>query len=149
MILQDPVKAKPQAELSLRINPKQKHVLIDLATAEWLLGNFEASSKNAAAASEIDAQLPGPHLLLALLALEKNDLKIAAKKADEATSLGKNHPYYITIQAAVAEANGDSATADRLFAEAWQGNPPSLEQFQKWYTKHRPLALIARIRNRK
>jgi len=148
MVQQDPVKAKQQSELSLSINPKQPHVLIDLATAEWLLSSYEAASKHAVAASTLDPKLPGPHLLLSLIAIEKDDLKKADEEASVGAKLSQNHPFYLTIQAAILEAKGNHAGADKIIKDAWEGNIPSLKQFENWYLKHKALELVSKIVSR-
>jgi hypothetical protein len=33
-------------------------------------------------------------------------------------------------------------------ATAWEGDPPNIEQFEKWYLKHKPLALVKKILQR-
>jgi Flp pilus assembly protein TadD len=148
MVLQDPVKAKPQSQQSLSIDPKQPHVLIDLATANWLLGDFETAVKNCNSATDLDPELPGPYMLRGLVLIENGDLQAAAKQLEKAITLSRNHPFYLTIKAAVLEASGDAKAADKLMATAWEGDPPNIEQFEKWYLKHKPLALVKKILQR-
>lgn len=148
MILQDPAKAKPQSELSLSIDPKQPHVLIDLSTANWLLGNFDDAAKEAETASTIDPNLPGPYMLVAIVALQKGDFEKSASRIEKAIELSHQHPFYLTVKAALFEAQGDQRSADELVQKAWKNEIPPIEQFERWYLKHKPLELVAKILKR-
>jgi Tfp pilus assembly protein PilF len=145
---QHTAKAIEQAERSLALEPDQERVLIDLATAKWVSGEFDSAKKSALAAKAIAPKLPGPHMILAMIALQAGELTLAKQHASEALELSDRHPYYLTIMAAVFESTKDSSAADRSFNEAWGAEPPSIAQFERWFTKHKPLALIEAVRAR-
>ncbi len=137
--------ARSLAQLSLSIEPKQPRVLIDLATAEWLLDEFDSAKKHMTEASLLKPELPGPHGTLTLIAVAENNLAVALKEADLAVKLSERHPYYLTLQAIVLEAMRRSAEADKNVLEAWKGENPSSEQLQKWFLKGKPLEIILKV----
>jgi hypothetical protein len=137
--------AKKLAKSSLSIAPNAGRVLIDLATAEWLLGEIDDAEQHAREAAAAVPELPGPHGTLALVAVAKNNLALAGKEAATGVKLSDGHPYYLSIQAIVNEASGKSSEADRNIKDAWNGENPSAEQLKKWFLKDKPLELILKV----
>ena len=137
--------AKSLANISLAANPKQARVLIDLATAEWLLGEYDNSEKHAREATSLRPDLPGPHGTLALVAVVRNDLVTAAKEAEAGVKLSERHLYYLAIQAIVFEASGNKKGADSNIKEAWNGEYPSEDQLRKWFLKDKPLEILLTV----
>ena len=141
----EPKEAKKQAELSLSLKPAQKSVLIDLSTAEWLLGEFDNSIKHAEEAARIDRELPGPRMLLALNYIEKKDFPRALKEAAAAVDLSRRHPFYLTVQAAAFEAAGDGKEAEKLLLEAWEQKLPNYDDLDAWYINKTLRDLVLKI----
>lgn len=141
----NPKEGKRQAELSLSVKPDQKSVLIDLATAEWLLSDLDSSIKHAEAAVKLDTEAPGPRVTLALNYIEKNDLPRALKEAAAAVDLSRRHPFYLTVQAAAFEAAGNAKEAEKLLREAWKQRLPSYEDLDKWYINEKLRNLVLKI----
>lgn len=141
----NPKEAERLAKLSLQLKPDQKAVLIDLATAQWLLNNFDDSIKHAEAAAVLDPQAPGPHLTLALNFIEKNNFPRALKESATAASLSRRHPFYLTVQAAAFEAAGNPEEAEKLLSEAWRQKLPSYEDLDKWYINEKLRRLVLKI----
>ncbi len=129
----NPTEAKKQAELSLSVKPNIKSVLIDLATAEWLLEDFDNSIKHSEAAIKLDADAPGPHMTLALNYIGKNYIQTALKEASKAVDLSGRHPFYLTVQSAAFELAGNEKEAEKLLREAWQDELPTFENLDTWY----------------
>lgn len=144
----NPQEARRSAEFSLSVKPDQLRVLIDLATAEWLLGDFDNSIKHATAAAKIDADMPGPHLTLAMNYIEKKDYPSALKEAAVAVELTNRHPFYLTVQAAAFEASGNQKEAEKLILEAWKEGLPTAEDLDVWYVNETLRKLILQISNR-
>jgi tetratricopeptide (TPR) repeat protein len=141
----DAVEAKKLAELSLSAQPKQARVLIDLAVAEWLLGNTDAARQHALEAAKLAPELPGPHATLALVAIENDDRTAAASEARIGVELSGRHPFYLLVQALAFEASGKTNEADKLIKEAWVASPPTLEDLEKWYVRGRATRLATSI----
>lgn len=137
--------AKSLAELSLSIKPKQGRVLIDLATAEWLLGELSNAKRHAAEASLLLPDLPGPHGTLSIIALTEGDIATAVKEAEIGVMLSERHHYYLAILAAAYEASGKKTEADKLIVEAWQRENPTSDQLKKWFFKDKVLELILNV----
>ena len=144
----NPKEAKRLAELSLSLKPEQKRVLIDLATAEWLLGEFDNSLKHAAAVVKLDAESPGAHLTLAMNYIEKGDFPNALKEAAQAVDLSGRHPFYLTVQAAAFEASGNTKQAEKLLREAWSDKLPTLQDLDTWYVNETLRNLVLKIAKR-
>jgi tetratricopeptide (TPR) repeat protein len=140
--------SKSLAQISLSVEPKQARVLIDLAAAEWLLGELDNAEKHAREAASLRPDLPGPHITLTLIAIVKNHLPVALKEAEIGVKLSERHPYYLAIQAIAFDAAGKKDEADKNIAEAWNGNNPSEEQLKKWFLKDKPLNILLAILNR-
>ena len=141
----NPVEAKKQAELSLSIKPGVTSVLIDLATAEWLLEDFDNSVKHSEEAIKLDAEAPGPRMTLALNYIGKNDLPRALKEASRAVDLSRRHPFYLTVQAAVFEVSGNEKEAEKLLREAWQEGLPTFDDLDKWYINKQLREIVLKI----
>lgn len=141
----NPVEAKKQAELSLSIKPGVKSVLIDLATAEWLLEDFDNSVKHSEEAIKLDAEAPGPRMTLALNYIGKNDLPRALKEASRAVDLSRRHPFYLTVQAAVFEVSGNEKEAEKLLREAWKQGLPTFDDLDKWYINKQLREIVLKI----
>lgn len=141
----NPKEAKKQAEFSLSIKPGRKSVLIDLATAEWLLADFDNSIKHAEEAAKLDAKAPGPHLTLALNYIEKKDFPKALAEAETAVKLSNRHFFYLMVQAAAFEASGNSREAEKLLREAYKDELPSYEDLDIWYVNKTLRDLVLKI----
>ena len=131
--------AKSEALDSLALDPNQASVLIDLATAEWLLGELEPASKAAHKAMEIDPTLPGPHATLAFVALETGDPAEALKHAELGNQLSDGHPFFKTILAVSCLASGNSQRAQKLMTEAWKDDYPDEKKLASWFFRSKPL----------
>jgi tetratricopeptide (TPR) repeat protein len=145
VIDRDAAKAKKQAELSLSVDPKQGRVLIDLATAEWTLGEVDAAAKHAREASVLLPDLPGPHGTLAFAALEKGDNALALKEAETGDKLSEGHVFYRSILAAALKANGKDKEAAKALATATDPVTADIEQLKKWFFRGKPLEYIEAI----
>lgn len=141
----DPSNAKIEAESSLSLSPNQPSVLIDLATAEWLLNEIENSEKHAKAAKTLNPKLPGTYAALAFTSLEKDDFLTALKEAEEGNRLAEGHSFYKTILAAAYQANGEKEKARKLLSEAWGGDSPDEDQLKNWFFQGKPLEYIRQI----
>jgi tetratricopeptide (TPR) repeat protein len=135
----DAANTKTQAELSLSADPKQPRVLIDLATAEWLLGLLDDAAKHARAASEMAPDLPGPYATMAFVALEKGETAAAVKAAETGERLSEGHVFYQTVLAVCLDASGKRAEAEKLFAKAWSDGLPDEEQLKHWFFRGKAL----------
>ena len=129
----NPTEAKKQAESSLSVKPNVKSVLIDLATAEWLLEEFDNSIKHCEAAIKLDPVAPGPYMTLALNYIGKNDIQKALQEASKAVDLSRRHPFYLTVQSAANELAGNKTEAEKLLSEAWQNELPTSKDLDVWY----------------
>lgn len=125
--------AKALAQTSLAGKPQQGRVLIDLATAEWLLGELDNAEKHASEAAALLPQLPGPHVTLALVAIEKGDSAKALKEAEIGVKSSNRHPYYLAIQGAAFELAGKKTEADNNIKEAYKGELPTEDQLKGWF----------------
>ena len=141
----DPANAKSEAQASLGLNLNQPSVLIDLATAEWLLGELDAASKDARRAEELNPELPGPHATLAFVALETGNTSFALKEAEISSRLSNGHAFYKTILAVCLEASGDTRQAKRLLLEAWEGGSPDEEQLKAWFFRGKALEYARKV----
>ncbi|MEO6393221.1 MAG: hypothetical protein ABIP75_15330 [Pyrinomonadaceae bacterium] len=141
----DPAGAKTEAKASLALDPNQASVLIDLATANWLLGDLEGAAVNANQAAGLRPQMPGPHATLAFVALEKGDLPTAVREAELGNKLGNGHQFFKSLWAVCLEASGDHARAVKLMNEAWPGGAPDLDQLKQWFFRRRALELARRF----
>ena len=141
----DPANAKSEAQASLGLNPNQPSVLIDLATAEWLLGELDAASKDARRAEELNPELPGPHATLTFVALETGNTSFALKEAEIGSRLSSGHAFYQTILAVCLEASGDTEQAKRLLLEAWEGGSPDEEQLKAWFFRGKALEYARKV----
>lgn len=137
----DPAGAKTEAKASLTLDPNQASVLIDLATANWLLGDLEGASVNANQAAGLRPQMPGPHATLAFVALEKGNLPTAVREAELGNKLGNGHKFFKSVWAVCLEASGDHARAVKLMNEAWEGSTPDLDQLKQWFFRGKALEL--------
>lgn len=142
------LEAKSLAQLSLSLKPKQPRVLIDLATAEWLLGDLESAKATMTEATGLRPDLPGPQGTLALVFFTQGNLVAATKAAERGVALSKRHPYYLAIQAIVLEGSGKSTEADKNIVEAWKGEYPSEDQLRKWFFRDKPLETILKVLRR-
>jgi len=140
--------ARSAAEIALAANPKQGRVLIDLATAEWLLGETDAAEKHAAEAQKLEPSLPGPHATLALVAIEKGDLQTAAKEAKMGVELSERHPFYLLVQAIAFEASGKNKESETLLKEAWNDPLPQPRDLERWYIRGKPMVLVTAVLGR-
>jgi tetratricopeptide (TPR) repeat protein len=140
--------AKPLAELSLSLKPRDPHVLLDLASAEWLLGELDNATKHSLEAESIDPTLPGPQACLTLISIARNDVPAAYKYATEGVKRSDRHPVYLSFQAMVAEAMGNNKEADALMREAWKEQLPSDDDLRSWYLKDKPFELMKRLVDR-
>lgn len=125
--------ASREAKASLRIKPDQPRVLIDLATAEWLLGRLESARSAAERAASLDQSLPGPHATLAFVSLQKGDYGTAVKEAREGQRLSGGHAFYATLLAACLAAEGEQSRARELMKQTWPGALPSGKQLRDWF----------------
>jgi hypothetical protein len=142
----DAAKAKKQAELSLSVDPKQGRVLIDLATAEWALGEIDAAAKHAKEASLLRPDLPGPHATMAFAALEKGDNALALKEAEIGNEMSEGHVFYRSILAAALKANGKNKEASDVLTTASDPNKPDIEQLKKMgFFRGKPLEYLEAI----
>ena len=140
--------AQKLARISLSINAKNAHVLIDLASAEWLLGDLENAAKHAKQASEIDPSLPGPHSTLTLIYIAQNKNDEALKEAEQGVRLSDRHFFYLAVEAIALEALGRSDLAVKNIREAWPSDYPSEDNLKKWFLKDKPLELLLRAMKR-
>jgi hypothetical protein len=138
--------AKKQAELSLSLNPGQARVHIDLANAEWILGNLQAAKKHAHAAKTLRPDLPGPNATLALVAIDEGDLQLAKEYAENGSRLSEQHKFYQTVLAAYESAAGNTAKARSLMKDAWGSDQPSRDMLEKWFFRRKPLEHILSLR---
>lgn len=141
-----PGDAKKQAELSLKIKPGVASVHIDLANAEWILGNLAAAKTNALVAKQLKPELPGPNATLAFVAIEEGDLKAAKEFADKGSEVSKNHPFFETVRAASEAAAGDLAKARSIMKDAWGTEIPSKERLEEWFFRRKPLEYLLRLK---
>ena len=137
----DAAGAKSEAQASLALNPDEPSVLIDLATAEWLLGELEPAASAAHKAATLDPALPGPHATLAFVALESGDSALALKEAEVGNQLSNGHKFFKTILAVCFEASGDQKKAKKLMAEAWE-DAPDEDQLKAWFFRGKPLEYV-------
>lgn len=135
----DPAGAKAEAQASLALDQNQTSVLIDLATAEWLLGELDLATKAARKAAELDSTLPGPHATLAFVALETGDASSALKEANLGNKLSNGHTFYKTILAVSFKASGDTQQGRKLMLEAWDGGSPDEQQLKAWFFRGKAL----------
>jgi len=145
LIGRDAARAKKQAELSLSVDPKQGRVLIDLATAEWVLGETDAAAKHSKEASLLRPDLPGPHATMAFAALEKGDNALALKEAEIGDKLSEGHVFYRSILAAALKANGKDKEAADALATATDPVKADIELLKKWFFRGKPLEYIEAI----
>ncbi len=141
--------SKRLAEMSLSIKPKQLRVLIDLANAEWILGNIDAAEKIAKEAIAIDAEFPGPHSTLVFIAIEKGEFSKALEQAKIGSKLSNKHIFYQTVLAAALAANGQQIEAQNVMKESWQNEPPSVNDLKHWFFRRKPLELIRGLYDKK
>ncbi len=137
--------AKTLAQSSLVVKPRQGRVLIDLATAEWLLGELDNAEKHALEAAALLPDLPGPHVTLALVALTSGDTLKALKEAEAGVKSSNRHPFYLAVQAAAYELAGKKAEADGNVREAYKGEVPTEDQLKGWFLKGKPLDLLLTV----
>ncbi len=137
--------AKALAQTSLSGKPQQGRVLIDLATAEWLLGELDNAEKHASEAAALLPQLPGPHVTLALVAIEKGDAAKALKEAEIGVKSSDRHPFYLAVQAAAFELAGRKTEADSNIKEAYNGKLPTEELLKGWFLKGKPLDILLTV----
>jgi tetratricopeptide (TPR) repeat protein len=140
--------ARALAQTSLAGKPQQGRVLIDLATAEWLLGELDAAEKHASEAAALLPQLPGPHVTLALVAIEKGDAVKAMKEAEIGVRSSDRHPFYLAVQAAAFELAGKKTEADKNIKEAYKGKLPTEDQLKGWFLKGKPLDILLTVLKR-
>jgi len=148
MISFNAAEARLYGEKSIKLDPKQGSVYIDLATACWLLSDLDAAARYADEAHRLLPDRPGPHATLALVALEKNDLTAAAKEADEGVRLSKRFSFYLTVKAIVSEAAGEKAQAEKLMREAWPNTLPDKDRLEEWFFRGKSLDLALKIISR-
>jgi tetratricopeptide (TPR) repeat protein len=141
----DPSTAKSEAQVSLALSPNQPSVLIDLATAQWMIGEFDGASKAARRAAELNPDLPGPHATLAFIALETDDKSSALKEAEIGNKLSNGHRFFKTILAVCLEAAGNTQQAKSLMVEAWKGDSPDEEQLKAWFFRGKALELARKF----
>jgi tetratricopeptide (TPR) repeat protein len=134
-----PREARLAARASLAQKPDQPSVLIDLATAEWMLGRLKPALTAAQAASALDPQAPGPHGILAFVALELGDAVSAKKEAEVGNRLSNEHRFYQTILAVCLCASGDDVQARNNMNAAWKNGLASEQQLREWFFRGRPL----------
>lgn len=137
--------AKVLALASLEAKPNQARVLIDLATAEWLLGELDNAEKHAAEAAALRPELPGTHITLALIAIVKGDKTKAIQEAAAGVRLSERHPFYLAIQAAAIELNGRQAEADTNIKEAYKNKYPSEQELKNMFLRDKPLELLLMV----
>jgi len=137
--------ARPLAQLSLSVNPRQAHVLIDLASAEWLLGDLDNALVHSNQAAELDPSLPGPHVTLVLVHLARGENAEALKEAEQGVQLSERHFYYLAAQAIAYEAAGKPELAVKNVREAWNGEYPDEGTLRKLFLKDKPLELLLRV----
>jgi tetratricopeptide (TPR) repeat protein len=137
--------AKALAQTSLAVKPQQGRVLIDLATAEWMLGELDNAEKHASEAAALLPQLPGPHVTLALVAIEKGDSMKALKEAEIGVKSSDRHPFYLAVQAAAFELAGKKTEADNNIKEAYKRELPTEDQLKGWFFKGKPLDLLLTV----
>ena len=142
----DPGGAKRSARASLALKPDQPAVLIDLATAEWMLARLDAASSAARKATTLDPLLPGPHGILALVALERGDVVSAVREAEIGNNLSEQHPFFRTILAICLVASGDEFQAKKNMSAAWPNGPPSDEQLRGLLLRRKPLQYARQLR---
>jgi tetratricopeptide (TPR) repeat protein len=140
--------AKPLAELSLSLKPRDPHVLLDLASAEILLGELDKAAKHSLEAESIDATLPGTQASLTLISIAKNDFPAAYKYGQEGVKRSNRHPVYLSLQAIAAEAMGNHVEANALVKEAWKGRFPQDADLPFWYLTGKSLDLMKTILRR-
>ncbi|HKV38851.1 MAG TPA: hypothetical protein VJX67_06535 [Blastocatellia bacterium] len=131
--------ARREARASLHVKPGQPRVLIDLATANWLLGHLESARSAAHRAASLDPSLPGPHATLAFVALQKSDYQTAVREAEEGQRLSGAHAFYATVLAACLIAAGDQPRAREVMKQAWPGALPGEKQLRDWFFRGRVL----------
>ena len=142
------VEAKALAQTSLAGKPQQGRVLIDLATAEWLLGELDNAEKHASEAAALLPQLPGPHVTLALVAIEKGDIVKALKETDIGVKFSDRHPFYLAVQAIAFELAGKKPEADNNIKEAYNGQLPTEDLLKGWFLRGKPLDILLTILKR-
>jgi tetratricopeptide (TPR) repeat protein len=138
--------AKKQAELSLSIQPRQARVYIDLANAEWILGNIQAAKKHAQEAKKLRPDLPGPNATLAFVAIDEGDLKAAKEFSEEGSRISEKHRFFQTVLAAYEATAGNAAKARTIMNEAWGSDQPSEEMLKTWFFRRKPLENILSLR---
>jgi uncharacterized membrane-anchored protein len=138
--------AKKQAELSLSLKPGQARVYIDLANAEWMLGNVQVAKKHAHEAKKLRPDLPGPNATLAFVAIEEGDLKAAKEFAEEGSRISEKHKFYQTVLAAYEVAAGNASKARSIMNEAWGSDQPTPEMLKSWFFRRKPLENILSLR---
>jgi len=152
-----PGSARNEARASLASKPDQVSVLIDLATAEWVLASsvprasgtalqhLSAAEAAARRAMTLDPSLPGPHATLAFVNLEKGDTAVAVREAKEALGLREHEPFFETVLAACLEASGNRQRARELMKKAWSGRCPQDWELRRWFFRARPLEYALQI----
>lgn len=138
--------AKRQAELSLSLKPGQARVYIDLANAEWILGNIQAAKKHAQEAKKLRPDLPGPNATLAFVAIDEGDLKAAKEYAEEGSRISEKHKFYQTVLAAYEAAADNKGKAQLLMNDAWGTEQPTPEMLKSWFFRRKPLENILSLR---
>lgn len=139
------VEAKKFAERSLSIKPKQARVLIDLASAEWLLNQLDDAVKHCREAIAADPTLPGPHGTLVLIHVARGENEEALKEAEQGVKLSNRHFYFLALQALALESSGKSDFAVKNVRAAWPDKFPDEEQLKKWFLKGKPLELLLTV----
>ena len=141
----DAANAKKYGELSLTLDPKQKRVHIDLATANWLAGDLEAAVKHANEAISIDPGMPGPYATLALVALEKGTIAVSIKEAEIGNKLSNGHAYYRSVLAACLAADGKTSAAKKHLLEAWKDDLPDEKRLRAWFFRGKALDSVLKL----
>jgi hypothetical protein len=147
---QRPASASKEARASLSLKPDQVAVLIDLATAEWVLASSTGASIRVAAhlaaavaaarrAMTLDPTLPGPHATLAFVDLQKGDALAAIREAQVALNLREGEPFFETVLAACLQASSNNQPARELMKKAWPGRCPTASDLRRWFFRARPL----------
>jgi len=142
----DPGGARMAARASLVLKPDQPCVLMDLATAELVLARFERATNAARRAYKLNPEGPGPHGVMALVALERGDAALAVREAETANRLSSEHRFYRTILAVCLQASGDKIEAKKTMNLAWPNVPPSDEDLRHWFFRRKPLEYARQLR---
>lgn len=137
----NPKAAKAMVQESLALSPDQASVLIDLSISNWLLGDIPAAKKTAHKAVAVDASLPGPHAILALVALEQNQIDVALEEAKKGNTLSNGHKFYKTLLAVVLWAKGDKLGATEIIKK----DGIDIELMKKWFFKGKALDYLLKM----